>query len=332
MRRARWQIAAALTVLVAACAPEPEPDAYGHVEATEVVVSAETGGRLLSFDVREGDRLDADALVGEVDDTPLTLERDTARAHEAASVSRVAEIGAQVLVLQAQRAAAMAEHEALLAQREIAERTHARTERLLAQQAATAQQLDQAERELRTLNERVNAQQSQVGALARQIEGARTQQQSAMAQAAAVRAQVAQITNRIERSEIRNPLAGTVLVTYARRGEFVQPGQPLYRIADLDDVDVRAYVTQRQLAGLRLGGPADVVVDVARDERRALPGTLAWISAEAEFTPTPIQTRDERADLVYAIRIRVPNPDGLLKIGMPAEVVFPAAPAVEPAR
>jgi HlyD family secretion protein len=324
-------VAAALTVLTVGCAQEPEPDAYGHVEATAVVVSAEIGGRLVSFNVREGERLDAGAMVGEVDDTPLVLERETVRAQETASLSRVEEVAGQVQVLQAQHAAAMAEREALLAQWEIAERAHARTERLVAQQAATAQQLDQAERELRTLHEQVNAQQAQIAALARQIDAVRTQQQSARAQAAAARAQVAQITDRIERGAIRNPLTGTVLVTYSRPGEFVQPGQPLYRIADLDEVEVRAYVTQPQLAGLRLGQPADVVVDVARDERRAVPGTLAWISAEAEFTPTPIQTREQRADLVYAIRIRVPNPDGLLKIGMPAEVVFPAAPEAEPA-
>src|SRR5262249_49759778 len=122
-----------------------------------------------------------------------------------------------------------------------------------------------------------------------------------------------------------NPSAGTVLATYAKAGEIVQPGQPLYRIADLGAVDIRAYVTEPQLAGLRLGGAAQVTIDTNGGARRTLPGTVTWNAAEAEIAPTPIQTREERADLVYAVKVHVANQDGALKIGMPADVMFDAA-------
>jgi HlyD family secretion protein len=133
---------------------------------------------------------------------------------------------------------------------------------------------------------------------------------------------VAQVDDRIGRTTITNPSAGTVLATYARAGEVIQPGQRLYTIADLNVVDVRAYVTEPQLATVTIGQPVRVNVDVADTERATFAGTVSWVSPQAEFTPTPIQTRDERADLVYAIKIRVANDEGVLKIGMPVDVEF----------
>ncbi len=120
------------------------------------------------------------------------------------------------------------------------------------------------------------------------------------------------------------PFAGTVLATYARAGEFVQPGQPLFRLASLDTLTLRAYVTETQLAQLKLGQRVQVSVDRGEGVRLAMPGTVSWIASKAEFTPTPVQTRDERADLVYAVKILVPNRGGVLKIGMPADVELPA--------
>jgi HlyD family secretion protein len=135
-------------------------------------------------------------------------------------------------------------------------------------------------------------------------------------------AQLAQLDDRIRRTAVTNPSAGTVLVTYVKPGEIVQPGQPLYKIADVGVMDVRAYVSEPQLASVKVGAAARVTVDVGDGRRQTLNGTVSWVSAQAEFTPTPIQTRDERADLVYAVKIRVANPDGLLKIGMPVDVEF----------
>ena len=123
---------------------------------------------------------------------------------------------------------------------------------------------------------------------------------------------------------ITNPVGGTVLTTYVRTGELVQVGQPLYKIANLDTMELRAYVTETQLTGIKVGRQVTVSVDVGQP-RRALPGIVSWVSTTAEFTPTPIETRDERVNLVYAIKVRVPNPNGMLKIGMPADVQLTSA-------
>jgi HlyD family secretion protein len=202
---------------------------------------------------------------------------------------------------------------AIEAQAAVAQRTYARTRRLFALQAATAQQVDQAEREYRTL--------------VAQRAGASAQREGAVREASSSDARVAQIRDQIAKSRVSNPVGGTVLTTYARVGEFVQTGQPLYKIADLDTMELRAYVTEPQLARLKIGQPAQVTFDAGASGRRTLAGTVAWVSSQAEFTPTPIQTRDERTNLVYAVKVRVPNREGMLKIGMPADVVFPAVTA-----
>jgi len=322
-------------VTMAACSRAPQPDAYGNVEATDVIVSAEAGGRVLSLAVTEGQRLDAGAVVGTIDSAQLALERDQLAAQRAATASRVNEVGQQIDVLRAQRSAASAERDAasaqrdaLVAQREIARRSYERTQRLFSQQAATAQQLDQAERDERVLADQIKAQDQQIKAQDRQIvaqtqqiEAVQAQRQTARAQVQSAEAQVAQASDRIRKSQVMNPIAGTVLATYARAGEMVQPGQPLYKIADLGTVDVRAYVTERQLSGVKIGQPAQVTFD-AGGRREVVAGTISWVSNEAQFTPTPIQTRDERADLVYELKIRVANPNGTLKIGMPVDVRF----------
>jgi HlyD family secretion protein len=323
----------AVLVVLAACAREVPPDAYGNVEAIEVVISPEAAGQLTSLSVEEGQKLAAGAVVGAVDSTELGLQRNQLAAQREAAVSRVGEVDRQVVVFTAQRDAAQALREAALAQRgalasqlEIARRAHERTQRLFAQQAATLQQLDQVERDDRVLQDQIQAQDQQieaqgrqVAAQAAQIAAAGAQRQTALRQVAAAEAQVAQVDDRVRRSNVTNPSAGTVLVTYARAGEMVQPGQPLYKIANLDEVDVRAYVTEPQLASVRIGQQARVTSD-AGATRQTLTGTVSWVSAQAEFTPTPIQTRDERADLVYAIKIRVANTDGRLKIGMLVDV------------
>lgn len=322
-------------VMLAGCNRAEEPDAYGNVEATEVVVSSEVGGQLTAFPVEEGQTLAAGDKAGTVDPTQLTLQRSQLTAQRDVAASRVGEVDRQVAVLSAQRDALQAQHDAAVAQRgalesqlEIARRNHERMQRLFAQQAATAQQLDQAERDDRVLQDQVKAQSDQIQAQARQVAAhtsqiAATQQQqrTAKTQVSAAEAQVAQLDDRIRRSTIANPSAGTVLATYAKPGEIVQAGQPLYKIADMRNVDVRAYVSQPQLAGVTLGKQARVTLDNG-DSRQTLTGTVTWVSTQAEFTPTPIQTRDERADLVYAIKIRVPNENGALKIGMPVDVEF----------
>lgn len=325
-----------LSLLAAGCGGEPQPDAYGNVEATEVVVSSEIGGQLMTFTVEEGQNLAAGQTVATIDPTSLTLQREQAAAQRDAAASRTGEVISQVEVLTAQREALQAQRDAattqrsvLVSQHETARRHHDRMRRLFAQQAATAQQLDQAERDDRVLADQIKAQEAQIQALDRQVAAhaaqvgaAQQQHRTARAQTAAATAQVAQLDDRVRRAAITNPGTGTVLATYANAGEIVQPGQPLYKIADLAVVDVRAYITEPQVAAVKVGQQARVNVDVAENERQTLTGTVSWISSQAEFTPTPIQTRDERADLVYAVKIRVPNETGILKIGMPVDVEF----------
>jgi HlyD family secretion protein len=289
-----------LAALLLAGCNRDEPDAYGNFEATETVVSAEGSGRLLRFDAREGEPLAAGAVAALIDTTTLGLQGQELASQQAASQARTREVEAQAGVLMAQLATAREEH--------------ARTLRLYRAEAATAQQLNLAEGEVRVLEERIRAAGVQAEAARQEIGG--------------VAARSAQLQEQIRRAQIVNPAAGTVLTTYAGAGEFVQPGQPLYKIADLSALVLRAYVSGAQLASVRIGQRVTVQVDAGEDERAGLPGTVTWIASEAEFTPTPIQTRDERTEQVYAVEIRVANPRGMIKIGMPGEVVLDApAPA-----
>ncbi len=288
----------ALLLLLAACNGGDDPDAYGNFEATEVVVSAETSGQLLHFTPEEGATVDSGALVAVVDTTQLLLQESQLTAQRGAGQSRVGDAANQVAALEAQY--------------DVAKRSYERTQRLFDQQAATAQQRDQAEREFRVLAE--------------QIQGARSRQRATSQEVNAGGSLVDQVRERIRQSRVTAPMSGTVLVTYAERGEYVQPGQPLFKMARLDTLTLRAYVAQPSLATIRLGQTVDVTVDSAAGERITLPGVVSWISSQAEFTPTPIQTREERAGLVYAVKILVPNANGTLKLGMPADVrLHPAA-------
>jgi membrane fusion protein YbhG len=287
----RFLVLAAL--VLAACRGE-QPDAYGNFEATEVTVAAEVGGRLLAFGLEEGDRIARDSVVGVVDTIPLVLERQGLVARRAAGAARTREAASNIGALEVQRT--------------IADRELARTERLLRQSAATAQQGDQAEQGARVVRE--------------QLTGARAAQSGAQQEVAALEAQVASIDDKLARSRVRSPLSGTVLARYAEAGEFVQAGQPLFKLAALDSLTFRAYVSNAQLTSLALGQEVMVGVDRA-DSIATMPGRVIWIASGAEFTPTPIQTRDERADQVYAVKIAVANPDGRLRIGMPGELTIP---------
>lgn len=327
-----------VVAVTGACAPAQEPDAFGNVEAVTVTASAQASGQLLMFEVTEGQTLRAGDVVGAIETTELMLERDQLTALREATSARVAEVDHQIEVLEAQRAvveaqraAAMAQRSGLAAVREIAQRSYDRTVRLFDQQAATAQQRDQAEREMRTAEDQLRAQDEQIRALDRQVDAqaaqaaaARAQRTSVQRQVASLTAQVARASERVGKAEVRNPLDGTVLVTYAHAGEVVQVAQPLYSIADLRRVDVRAYISETQLASVQLGQTARITFDRG-DVRASLAGAVTWIASQAEFTPTPVQTREERTDLVYALKISVPNENGLLKIGMPVDVSFSEA-------
>lgn len=289
----RVPLLAALVVLTAACDDDP-PDAYGNFEADEVTVSAEATGTLQVFDVAEGQRLAAGAVVGQVDTVPLALQRDELQLQVRNAGTRSAEAVAQLRSLEAQLATA--------------EEDLARTERLFEREAATA-----AER---------TRLQGTVSSLREQVDAARARSRLAGDEADVVRSRIRQLQDRIDRATVRNPVAGTVLARIAEAGEYVQQGRPLYTVAALDTLTLRAYLSGGQLASVRLGDRVGVRYDAPDGGLRDTVGRVTWIADRAEFTPTPIQTREERVDQVYAVKIRVPNPEGVLKIGMPGEVVL----------
>lgn len=271
---------------------DDKADAYGTFEAAETLISSEANGRLLRFEVDEGDRLIAGQIVGLVDTTQLALRREQLQAQRQSARSRTRGVVAQVDVLEEQK--------------RVAEIEQARLEKLIADRAAPQKQLDDINGQIRVLNQ--------------QIQQIRTQNAPILAEVSAIDAQIAQINDQIQRSVIINPLAGTVLVTYAEPHEMTATSKPLYKIADLSTLTLRAYVSGDQLPHIRLGQAVDVQIDETRTENRSLPGEIVNIASEAEFTPRIIQTKEERVNLVYAIKVRVANPDGALKIGMPGEV------------
>jgi HlyD family secretion protein len=286
-----------LPLLVAACG-EPAADAYGNFETTEVTVSSEVAGRLLRQDAHEGDTLRAGESVALVDTTAPALDLREARAHLEAAKAGTRQARSKAAALEARLDRARSEY--------------ARTQRLHADQAATVRQLEAAR--------------SDAKSLADELRAAREQVAGTRETADALRARIASLENRLSKSRVTNPLTGTVLTRIAEPGEFVQPGQPLYRIASLDTLELRAYVGEPQLPTVRVGETARVRIDTDVGSR-TLTGRVSWVSPEAEFTPTRIQTKDERTDLVYAVKIRVPNWDGELKIGMPGEVAFEGSAA-----
>lgn len=298
--RARLPCSIGALALALGCGGDKGADAHGNFEATEVVVAAEVTGQVSRFGVKEGDRLAAGQDVGLIDTTEWELERAEFQAERAATQARTAEVRAQVDVLAAER-----QH----ARRELD-----RTRRLAADTAATAQQLDRAENAVKVLD--------------RRIQSIRTQADTVEAGVATIDARLAQIEHRIREGRLVSPVAGTVLTTFVAAHEVVQAGRPIYKLADLDTMTFRAYVGGDQLARVRIGQAVDVLVDRSDQTLRAFRGTVARIASRAEFTPTPIQTRDERALLVYAVEVRVPNREGILKIGMPGELrLAPEHPA-----
>lgn len=297
MRPVSIVLALGASLAALGCDRSTEPDAYGNFEGEEVVVSAQVAGPLLSFAAVEGQTLDSGAVVAVIDTTPLVLERRQLSAQRNVTASRREELAAQRASVDAQL--------------EIAQRTLARTTRLRDGEAATAQQFDGAEREVRTLS-------SQRDALAASAV-------SLGAELAATDARIASVADRLSRATVRAPLSGTVLTTYARAGESVQQGQALFTIADLSALTLRAYVSGDQLGTFKLGQQVTVRVSV-NGEMMPFPGEISWVSSRAEFTPTPVQTRDERAELVYAVKVRVRDAEGRLKIGMPGDVTLDSTP------
>lgn len=269
-----------------------EADATGVFEATEVLVSAESGGRILHLDLQEGDRVESGRVVGYIDTVQLALKREQLLASMDAVGHKKMDVAKQVAATRRQI--------------EQAEREYARSRDLLHDRAGTQKQVDDAEAQVAVLRRQLEA---QLSTMTSANLGVRDEQRS-------LELQVLQLDDQLQKCRIASPIRGTVLTKYAEAGEVTAAGRPLFKVADLEHIYLRAYVEAPQLTALRLGQEVTVYADRGEADRTPYPGRVVWISGEAEFTPKTIQTRDERSNLVYAVKIAVDNSDGQIKLGM----------------
>jgi membrane fusion protein YbhG len=288
-----------------------DTDASGVFESDEVIVSAEQNGKLLSFPIQEGDTLSKGALAGNIDMSNMMLQKQQVQATIAALRDKTTNPHPQMELVKRQ----LEVEEAQLAQ-QLRERT--RTENLLKADAATQKQLDD-------INSAIDVLQKQIAVSKQQIaldnSNIATQNRTIYSEQAPLEKSAAQVQDNINKGQVINPIKGTVLTKYALQGEMTTMGKALYKIANLDTVILRAYVTGSQLTQVKLNQPVKVYSDQGASQYREYTGTVYWISDKSEFTPKTIQTRDERANLVYAVKIHVKN-DGFLKLGMYGEVKF----------
>ena len=282
-------------MVLASCQNAEKYDATGIFEANTITVSSETTGKLVSFDIDEGDSLRIGQQVGLVDTTLLALQQRQLHSQQLSTEKSSPDIAAQAAALRSQIAHQQNECD--------------RIKRLLANGAATQKQSDDAHAQLRTLR-------GQLEGLLSTLDKNRS---SITESASALQYQKEQIEEQIRKSRITAPIMGTVLQKYAEQGEYATPGRPLFTMANLDDIYLRSYFTASQLAHIRIGQEVTVIADFGGDEQYEYPGRIVWIAQESEFTPKSIQTQDTRANLVYAVKVAVKN-DGRLKLGQYGEV------------
>jgi len=266
-------------------------DASGTFETQEIIVSAETLGKILMLDIQEGDNVKEGDVLGVIDTMQLYLSKLQLKTSIKAVTSRKTNVNTQIAVLQEQLSTAKVEKE--------------RIEKLLKANAANRKQLDDINAQIAVLEKQIAAQRSAM----------ESGNSSISEESSALEIQIAQLDDQLKKSRITSPINGTILVKYAEKGEMAAPGKALFKVANTDEMILRAYVSASQFTQLKLGQEIAVFADFGEKETREYKGSVVWISEKAEFTPKTVQTRDERDNLVYAIKIRVKN-DGYLKIGM----------------
>lgn len=285
------------TVLFTACSSEKAFDAQGTFEATEVIISSEATGSILSFNAEEGSEVNIGKTIVEIDSTQLNLQRKQLNAQLNALINSKPDIKAQISSIKEQIAKQQVELQ--------------RVENMLKDGAATPKQKDDLEAQIRILESQLSATLSTLDKNTSTINN----------NALALEAQLSALNDRISKCKVTSPINGTVLVKYAQTGELATTGKPLFKVADLNKIYLRAYFTSDQLAKIKLGDKVKVIANFGAEERYDYQGTIAWIASECEFTPKTIQTNESRANLVYAVKIAVVN-DGKLKIGLAGEVVL----------
>ena len=312
MKQTVYLAAALLSLLSTGCnVNDKVSDASGTFEVDEVIVSAEVPGKILALNIDEGSLLKKDSIVGYIDSVPLELQKAQIQATIGALHQKTMDVKPQVKLLKDQIVV-------LKAQLDDAQMEKARTERLIKADAATTKQLDDLNNQIDVLNKQIAVTEQQIKV---QETTTGTQNSTVLSETKPLRKSVAVVEDQLRRTAITNPIDGTVITKYAFAGEVTGTGKALYKIGDLSVITLRVYITGTQLSQVKLGQTVKVLVDDGPSKYRDYTGTISWISDKAEFTPKTIQTKDERANLVYAVKIRVKN-DGLLKIGMYGEVKF----------
>ena len=289
---------ASAALIVGACSDkEKEYDATGTFEATETTVFAEQSGTLLTFDINEGDNIALGQELGMVDTTQLWLKIQQLGATNEVYQSQKPDVEKQIAATRQQLAKAKTEQQ--------------RYQELVADGAAPRKMLDDATSQVQVLQRQLDA----------QVSALHTQMATLNSQQAATDVQVSQLQDQLRKCHVVAPIGGTVLEKYVERGEFVAVGKPLLKVADTDNLFLRAYVTSAQLQHIKLGQQVKVFADYGNGQKKEYEGTITWISSRSEFTPKTILTDDERADLVYAVKVAIKN-DGYAKIGMYGEAKF----------
>lgn len=265
-------------------------DGYGNFEATEVTISSEANGKIEYLKLEEGDILEPNSQVGLVDTTQLYFNKQQLMASKSTVFSKSANVLSQSKVLQEQLKTALIEKK--------------RIQNMFAENAATKRQIDEIDGKVSVIQE--------------QIKSVATQNAPIVNEVKSTDVQIQKINDQIQKSKIINPIKGTVLAKYAEPNEVTAFGKPLYKIANISDLNLRVYVGENQLANIKIGQKVIVKIDTEK-AMKSYQGVISWISSSAEFTPKIIQTKEERVNLVYAVKVKVKN-DGTLKIGMPAEM------------
>ena len=278
------------TSILVSCSNNEKADGYGNFEATEITISAENSGKLTYFSVEEGQTLKNNQIVGYIDTIQLALKKEQLLVSKKIISSKSSGVLSQISVLNSQL--------------KTAKISKNRIENLLKENAATQQQLDDVNGKVDMIQQQIRSVEIQNAPVVNELKNTDIQLQ--------------QIEDQLLKSKITNPINGTVLVKYAEPNEITSFGKPLYKIANLDIMQLRVYVSEHQLASLKIGQQVTVKIDES-ETMKNYEGTISWVASEAEFTPKIIQTKEERVNLVYAVKIDVKN-DGSLKIGMPAEM------------
>jgi len=278
---------------ITSCKQEETADAYGNFEDDAVIVSAENAGKLITYKIDEGINVDKGEIVAVIDTTQLHLKKQVLLAGIKTIISKAENVESQKAILEEQL--------------DLLKTNQKRIHKMFKDGAATQKQVDDIDAQVRITEQKIN--------------NIKVQRNSVLAEKQSLQAQIKQTNDMINKCIIKNPVKGTVLVNFVKESEFVAPGKPLYTIQNINDLTLRAYVSETQLTSIKLNDKVKVEVD-ALQGTKTLDGTIYWISSKAEFTPKQIQTKEERRNLVYAVKIRVNNSNGILKIGMPANVYF----------